>query len=66
MKTFSKSMAKINALTDTFSTYANRLQQTGALKRSDGGETVREKIISITSAIAHLKDGLLKFQVYLK
>ena len=66
IKNFSKSMTAIDALTDTFSTYANRLQQAGALKRSDGGETVREKITSINSAIAHLKDGLLKFQVYLK
>ena len=56
-------MTTIDALTDTFTTYANRLQQTGALKRSDGGETLREKITSINSAIAHLKDGLLKFQV---
>jgi ABC-type transporter Mla subunit MlaD len=66
IKNFSKSMATIDALTDTFSTYANRLQQTGALKRSDGGETVREKITVINNAITHLKDGLLKFQVYLK
>ena len=66
IKNFSKSMTTIDALTDTFTTYASRLQQTGALKRSDGGETLREKITSINSAIAHLKDGLLKFQVYLK
>lgn len=66
LKNLTHGITTLSVLADTFSTYADRLKKTGVLDRQQSGTSPQEKIATLHNAVAHLKEGLLKFQIYLK
>jgi hypothetical protein len=66
VKDLEGSVNKLNILSDTLLKYSRHVQKTGIPGLLDKESTLQGKIDVLHDAINHLKDGLLKFQVYLK
>jgi hypothetical protein len=56
---------KLDAMSDALLKYAGQVEKNGLLGL-DNGSRIKGKIDVLRDAIGHLKDRLLKFQVYLK
>ena len=57
---------KLDAMSDMLLKYAERVEKTGGPEGSAGESQIKGKINTLHDAINHLKEGLLKFQIYLK
>ncbi|MGB7567759.1 MAG: hypothetical protein WBM07_07860, partial [Chitinivibrionales bacterium] len=57
---------KLDAMSDTLLKFAQRVEKTGGSEGPGGESHIKDKITALHDAIIHLKDGLLKFQIYLK
>lgn len=57
---------KLDAISDTLLQYAQKVEKTSGLEEPGKESPIKRKINELHDAINHLKDGLLKFQIYLK
>jgi len=60
-----RSVDKLDAISDTLLKYSRQMQKTGMPGLLDKESSLQGKINALHDAINHLKDGLLKFQIYL-
>ena len=66
VKDLERSVDKLDAISDTLLKYSRKMQKTGMPGLLDKESSLQGKINALHDAINHLKDGLLKFQIYLK
>jgi hypothetical protein len=66
IKILAVAVNKLDDLSDTLLKYSGRMEKAGGLEILGNEAQIKAKLDALHDAIGHVKEGLLKFQVYFK